>query len=110
MRIDIGQLEFIDKRLRTIALAIEAQFSVEFTITSLYRIDDSGVHGQLPLRGIDLRCSDLHLGALIRDYVNTHWAYDPDREHKQCAVFGDPQHLDHVHLQTHPDTIRVITP
>ena len=105
MRLDINQLEFIDRTLRDIALAVEAQFQVEFTITSLYRIGDSGVHGTLPLRGIDLGCSDLHLGLLVKDFVNTHWIYDPDRD-KDCALFGDPQHLDHIHLQTHPKTVK----
>jgi hypothetical protein len=55
MQIDLKQLEFIDPKLREIALAVEDEFG-EQVITSLYRIDDAGVHGTLPLRGIDLRC------------------------------------------------------
>ena len=105
MKLDINQLEFIDRQLRDICLAIEDQFQVEFTITSLYRIGDNGVHGTLPLRGIDLRCPDLHLGMLVRDFVNTHWTYDPDRD-MECAIFGDQNHLDHIHLQVHPNTVR----
>ena len=48
MRIDVSQLEFIDKNLRLILLDIEKSTGVEFTITSLYRIGDVGVHGSLP--------------------------------------------------------------
>jgi len=55
MKINIGQLEFIDKTLRHILVELEHQVGVEFIITSLYRIGDNGVHGTLPLRGIDLR-------------------------------------------------------
>ena len=50
--IDIDQLEFIERKLRDIALAVEAQFNVEFTVTSLYRIGDNGV----PVCG--LHCED----------------------------------------------------
>ncbi len=110
MKLDIEQLEFIDKKLREIALAVESQFEVEFTITSLYRIGDSGVHGVLPLRAIDLRCHDRHLGMLVKDFVNNHWSYDPNREQMGCAVFGDQNHLDNVHLQVHPNTVRVTNP
>lgn len=53
MKADIHQLMFIDKMLRSIVTTTEGFFGVEFTITSIYRIDDPGVHGQLPVRGID---------------------------------------------------------
>jgi len=56
MKIDLVQLEFITPLLREIALAIEERFG-EKTITSLYRIGDTGVHGTMPLSGMDLRCN-----------------------------------------------------
>ena len=103
MRIDIEQLEFIDKKLRSMLLMLEAQFDVEFTITSLYRIGDNGVHGQLPLRGIDLRCQDEHLGRLVEDYINSIWEYDHGRDLK-CCMYHDAGSGDHLHFQVHPNT------
>jgi hypothetical protein len=110
MKIDIRQLEFIDSKLREIALAVEAQFDVDFTITSIYRIGDNGVHGALPCRGLDLRCRDDHFGRLIEDFVNTHWQYDPERENMKCCMYHDVGSGKHIHLQTHPNTVRVTTP
>ena len=105
MKIDLGQLEFISPLLRKIALAVEKQFDVEFTITSLYRIGDPGVHGQLPLRGIDLRCREDHFAILIKDFVNSHWCYDPDRQHLDCCIYHDTGLGKHIHLQVHPKTV-----
>ena len=107
MKIELGQLAFIDPMLREIAMDTEAHFGVEFIVTSLYRIDDNGVHGTLPLRGLDWRCRDEELGSIVEWYINTKWSYDPDRPEKQCCmchkVSGGALHL---HLQTHAKTKR----
>ncbi|GAG36675.1 unnamed protein product, partial [marine sediment metagenome] len=50
MRIDYQQLDFIHPLLRDMISDVEKETGFEFTITSLYRIGDSGNHGQLPLR------------------------------------------------------------
>jgi len=105
MRIDLEQLEFIDKNLRIIALEIEEQFG-EKVITSLYRIDDSGVHGQLPLRGIDLRCRTGAHGIEVSNYVNDRWVYDSSRPKKLCAMCHNVGKGQHIHLQTHFNTRR----
>lgn len=105
MKIDIEQLEFINKKLREIVLAIEARFG-EKTITSLFRIGDTGVHGQLPLRGIDLSCNTHKHGELVETWVNERWCYDFKRPEKKCCLF----HLNktnpgyHIHLQVHQHT------
>ena len=104
MKIDLGQLEFINPLLRKIALAVEEQFDTEFTVTSLYRMFDEGVHGSLPLRGIDLRCREDHFGALIKDFVNSHWEYDPSRPEIDCCIYHDTGLGKHIHLQVHPNT------
>ena len=104
MRIDLGQLEFIEPKLRGMALDVEAHFDVEFTITSLYRINDNGVHGALPLRGLDLRCREPGFGKLIEKYVNTKWIYDPARTQMKCCMFHDIGQGAHIHLQVHPQT------
>lgn len=110
MKIDLEQLEFIDPQLREMAVALEVQFGVEFTVTSIYRIGDTGVHGTLPVRGLDLRCADAYFGRLVQDYVNQIWVYDPDRDHLQCCIYHDVGQGAHLHLQVHPKTVRVITP
>ena len=52
MRIDISQLGFLDGRLREILVWLERDTGQEYTITSLYRPGDNGVHGQIPVRGV----------------------------------------------------------
>ena len=105
MKIDIAQLEFINHKLREIALAIEEKYG-EQTVTSLYRIDDNGVHGTLPLRGMDLRCHDTTTGSVIESFVNGNWEYDPSRPEKHCCMFHSVGQGWHLHLQVHPKTVK----
>jgi len=104
MKIDIGQLEFINPLLRKLAIEVETIFDVEFTITSLYRINDNGVHGQLPLRGLDLRCRNDELGKNIVEYVNSTYIYDRSRPNLACCMYHDTGLGKHIHLQVHPNT------
>ena len=104
MNIDIGQLKFIDAKLREMARRLEEKTGIEVTITSLYRIDDTGVHGQLPVRGMDLRVRYKSIGEALVELVNDTWIYDPARPHLRCAVLhGEGVNL-HLHLQVHPNT------
>ena len=106
MNIDIAQLEFIELRLREIALWLKKATGFSFTITSLYRINDKGVHGKLPLRAIDLRMRNKQIGREIESLINNRWMYDDKRPALKCAVLhGKGMNL-HLHLQTHPNTIR----
>lgn len=105
MKIDIKQLEFINKDLRNILLFIEKETGHEHTITSLYRIDDGGVHGTLPLRGTDLRMRNESVGKIIESIVNNKYSYDPARPEKKCAfLHGSGSNL-HLHIQVHPNTV-----
>ena len=108
MKIALKNLEFIDPLLREIALDVEKHFGLEFTVTSLYRIGDNGVHGQLPLRGLDLRCKNDCLGYDIEKYVNKHYLYDTERPKMKCcmyhAIVGGAKH---IHLQVHNNTVRL---
>jgi len=106
MRIDVAQLEFIDSNLRTILTETEKQTGLEFTITSLYRINDSGVHGALPLRGTDLRMRDQAIGERVEAHINSKWAYDPSRPQHKCALLHGVGSNLHIHVQTHPNTVR----
>ena len=106
MKIDIKNLNFIDPTLRTIVNEFEIETGLEITITSLLRIDDKGVHGQLPLRGIDFRMKNMELGKLIENKLNEKWVYDPSRPNKKVAVFHDVGKGIHLHVQSHPTTVR----
>ena len=75
--------------------------------TSAYRPEDSGVHGQMPCRGIDRRCRNAAIGNAIKEWVNYKWEYDFDRPDKQCCVFHKCEKYGwHLHLQSHPNTRR----
>ena len=108
MKADIGQFSYWSPMLVEIALAVEEHFGFEFTITSPYRIDDSGVHGTLPLRGIDLRCFDDEVGIIIEAWINRNWTYDSNRPHKMCCIFHDTGKGNHLHIQTHSNTVAVL--
>ena len=107
MKIDIKQLKFIDLKLRKIVAWLEVITGLEFTITSLYRMNETGVHGTLPLRGIDLRMRSKEIGKIITRVVNRKWMYDTDRPGKKCCVMhGEGSNL-HLHIQVHPNTRRL---
>ena len=106
MRIDIGQLEFMDKKLRNILLYLEKETGYDFTITSLYRMGDDGVHGQIPLRGTDLRMRNREVGVTVAKLINDRWMYNPDDSAKLCALLHGTGSNLHLHLQVHPNTIQ----
>ena len=83
---------------------IEEEFGTQ-AITSLYRIGDTGVHGTLPLRGVDLRCNVDSYN--IEKFVNDTWVYDIDRPHYKACMIHDVGGGVHIHLQVHPNTVRI---
>lgn len=107
MRIDIGQLKFINYMLRRILVNLEKKTGIEFTITSIYRIDDSGVHGTLPVRGVDLRMRDGAIGEEIRDSINAEYQYDFNRPRLECCVLHGVGSKLHLHIQVHKNTRRI---
>ena len=106
MNIDIKQLEFIDHNLRQILLDMEEDTGFKFTITSLYRINDSGVHGTLPLRGTDIRVRNISMGKLLEKYINDNWEYNAESG-KPCALLHGSSTNSHLHIQVHPNTRRI---
>ncbi len=106
MKADIGQWEFVDPTLRSLAIWLEKETGVEFTITSSYRIDDTGVHGTLPVRGMDLRIRNEILGRCIAMLVNAAWVYDPGREYLACCIPHGKGANYHLHLQVCGNTVR----
>ena len=105
MFIDIYKLEFIHKNLRDILEKLGNEFGM-FTITSLYRIGDRGIHGTLPLRAIDLRCRNKKIGKVIENWINKKWIYDPKRNKFKVCMFHDTGRGIHLHLQSHNNTIK----
>jgi len=105
MKVDLVQLHFIDRRLRVIAVQLEDSVGVEFTLTSLYRINDNGVHGTLPLRAMDLSIRNNDIGLVAERFVNGRWIYDPTRPKLKCALLHDAGSGLHLHLQTHLNTV-----
>ncbi len=99
MKIDIIQLEFIDQKLRNMIVWLEKETGLEFTITSLYRMNDSGVHGTLPLRGMDLRCRNKLIGKEIERLIDVNWVYDKGRPEKSCILIHGNGYNLHIHLQ-----------
>ena len=104
MKTDIGQLDYVHPKLRTLCMWLETTTGMEFTETSRYRIGDTGVHGTLPVRGIDLRCKVKRIGVEIVEYINTHWVYDKSRPLKVVAMYHDVGDGWHIHLQVHDKT------
>lgn len=106
MKADIQQMAFVHATLRSLVTWLEHELGVEFIATSLYRMhNEDSVHGQLPLRGIDLRCRDPELGHFLEQYVNDDWIYDPSRPELKCAIYHDSGHGPHLHLQVHDYTV-----
>ena len=106
MKIDTKQLNFIDVSLMKVLIDAEESIGVEFIATSLYRINDHGVHGTLPLRGFDLRMRSELVGKAIEKFINSRWFYDKKRpELKVCLLHGDGYSM-HLHIQSHPNTTR----
>jgi len=98
-------------------------------ITCGYRSGDNGVHGSDPCRGVDLRSWFLEDPQAVADDINAHWTYDPARTSKKCAKFhavcskckksndgpivthcrhcGEELTGWHIHIQSHPNTVKV---
>ena len=84
-------------------------FCVRFsqtTFTSSYRKDDSGVHGTIPCRGMDIRSKYFRDPQTVVDEINHHWEYDFNRPEKKCAVYHNAGFGPHIHLQVHNNTKR----
>jgi len=105
MELDYRQLDFIDSKLKVILSYLEKETGLKFRVTSLYRPGDAGVHGTLPLRGIDLGCRNLEVGEVLAKLVNEKFVYDPSRPGKTCAMVHDAGSGLHLHLQVHPSTV-----
>ena len=79
----------------------------DVVITSAYREGDTGIHGYLPLRAVDVRSTIYSNPALVAEETNRYWDYDPKRPGRyQVAFLHDVGRGIHLHLQVHPRTVR----
>lgn len=106
MRIDVQQISMLHHALREVLKQVERDTGMEFTITSMHRSGDSGVHGTMPLRAVDLRCRSKTVGTELERFINSNWCYDPARPGYQvCRAHGQGNNY-HLHIQVHPNTKR----
>ena len=85
----------------------------ETVITEGYRQGDPRTHGTIPCRAVDLRSWIFENPGAVRDDINKHWEYDPERPNMQACVYHEV--IDkktgkskgwHFHVQSHPNTKR----
>lgn len=80
----------------------------EIVVTEGWR-EGKGVHSTNPCRGIDLRSWIYSASRIeqIQHYINSRWTYDPKRPTMECCIIHDTGLGVHLHLQVHPNTIRI---
>ncbi len=100
---DTTQMEFIHPKMRVLLDDIELMFGKQI-ITSQFRIDDPGVHGTLPLRGIDLRARHVPEARKKVRWINKYWKYDPKRSKLKVAQAHGEGDNYHIHLQVNNNT------
>jgi hypothetical protein len=76
----------------------------KLVLTSGYRMNDSGVHGQIPCRGIDIRSRVFADPVALVQKINEVWIYDPARPGLMVAKLHDTGQGMHIHLQAHNNT------
>ena len=81
---------------------VHEQWPGRVIITSLYRQDDRGVHGQKPCRGADIRSWVFSYPDAIVAAINDVWDYG-DNQH-QVALLHDAGRGEHIHLQVRDNT------
>jgi hypothetical protein len=76
-------------------------------MTSGYRPDDPGVHGVLPLRGIDFRAWDQVDPERLAAAINAQFIYDPTRPELKVCLYHKNRNAPgmHLHFQAHEYTI-----
>lgn len=80
----------------------------ETVVTSAFRYGDKGVHGQNPLRAVDLRSWIYSNPAGMARYANTVWIYSPQKPKKKCVLLHNVRDRGiHFHLQVCDQTIKL---
>ena len=98
-------------KLIELNLCFVTRYSYVVVVTSAYRpkkihVNDSGIHGTIPLRADDLSSVEFDDPEGIRDDMNSLWIYDPERPQLKVCVYHDVGFGPHFHLQVHDNTRR----
>ena len=94
------------KMMELLIWYVERYGGDKLIITSMYRIGDKGVHGQVPCRGVDIRTRGVWEDPQrFVDEIYRVWEYG-DGKHK-VALFHDVGRGEHIHLQVRNETRRV---
>jgi hypothetical protein len=82
-------------------------FNKKLVLTSSFREGDPGVHGSF--RGLDFRTHELRSSEIenIVEKINSRYIYDPKRPEMKVLMYHDIGKGLHLHLQSHPNTVRV---
>lgn len=91
--------------LISLLIWLVVKYGDKVLLTSAFRKGDTGVHGQDPLRGFDLRSLLFDDPQAVCEEVNKVWIYDPDRPEKKVAMWHNIGQGWHFHFQIHPKTI-----
>lgn len=73
----------------------------DVVVTSAYRKGDTGVHGTIPFRGIDIRSWIYPAPEKKVEWANSKWIYDPYRPQMKCFILhnaGKKWNM-HIHIQ-----------
>lgn len=94
------------KTLQELLLWFRKTFG-EPMITSAFRNNNTGVHGTIPLRAIDIRSYIYTSPENVVETINKFWSYDSNRPNFQCAILHNTGKGMHIHLQVHPNTRKI---
>ena len=64
------------------------------------------LHGEIPVRAVDLRSRIYAVPDLVAEKINNEWVYDPERPEMKVCVYHDTGEGLHFHIQVHPNTMR----
>lgn len=71
-------------------------------IITCHKRSDGGIHDTDPLRAVDLRCRDKHIGEYIETLINIWWDYGKP-PYNCCLAHGAGSNY-HLHLQVRDQT------
>ncbi len=95
-----------DPKLTEILSWLDDQFTDKIIITCGYE-ERNGVHGVIPVRGIDIRSKMFKDPDFVSEYINRNWSYDPERPNLKVALYHNVGRGDHFHIQVHPNTEKI---
>lgn len=98
-----------DPLLINIVSYAAGRYGIVMTESYREKRHSNDLHGTDPIRAIDIRewCYDKDFAIEICEDINQQWIYDPRRPNKQVALIHKANGgAMHMHIQTHPRTIR----